>query len=82
MLIARYYLPGRLVLYSDNNASVTYERPLPSSATVVIYEPRAWPKGVSPDRSVGVADAWSLELVNVPAGVLRLPGIDVDVPRR
>ena len=83
LLVARYYLPDRVVLYSDNSATVSYQYAVRTPATIAIYEPRAWPRGVSPDRVVTVADAsTTIELASMPAGVLRLPGIDVDAGGR
>jgi hypothetical protein len=82
VLVASYYLPDRVVRYSNTVASGTYDLPVPGRATVIIYEPAARPFGVTIGESVELAGGATLDLVTVSSGTLHLGGADIGDLRR
>ena len=82
VLVASYYLPDRVVRYSNTNASGTYDLPITGPTTVVIYEPAARPFGVTITDSVGLPGGTALDLVSVSSGTLHVGGADIGELRR
>ena len=82
VLVASYYLPDRVVRYSNTAASGTYDLPIGGPTTVVIYEPAARPFGVTLTDSVEFAGGTRLELATVSSGTLHLGGADIGDLRR
>jgi len=82
VLVASYYLPDRVVRYSNTAASGTYDLPIPGPTTVVIYEPAARPFGVTIADSVEFAGGTTLDLATVSSGTLHLGGADIGDLRR
>jgi hypothetical protein len=82
VLVASYYLPDRVVRYSNTAASGTYDLPIGGPTTVVIYEPAARPFGVTLADSVGLAGGTTLDLATVSSGTLHLGGADIGDLRR
>ena len=82
VLVASYYLPDRVVRYSNTSGSGTYDLPIDGPTTVVIYEPAARPFGVTLADSVGLAGGTTLDLATVSSGTLHLGGSDIGDLRR
>jgi hypothetical protein len=82
VLVATYYLPDRVVRYSNDAATPTYDLTIDGPATLVIYEPAARPPNVRISQTVGVVGVWSLELASVSSGTLHLHGADIGDLRR
>ena len=81
-LAVAYYVPDRIVRYSNATASATYDLTIDTPTTLVIYEPAARPANVQVTQMVGVAGAWTLEFASVSSGTLRLYGSDIGDLRR
>jgi len=82
VLVASYYLPDRVVRYSNTAASGTYDLPIGGPTTVVIYEPSARPFGVTISDTVRLAGGSTIELASVSSGTLHLGGADIGDLRR
>ena len=82
VLVASYYLPDRVVRYSNPAASGTYDVPVAGPTTVVIYEPGARPFGVTINDTVRLAGGSTLDLATVSSGTLHLGGADIGDLRR
>ena len=76
-LVASYYLPERQVRYSNATARASFGLRLDAPTTIVIYEPAARVQGAAASRSVTVAPGITLELVDAPAGTVRVGGPDL-----
>ena len=81
VLVATYYLPDRVVRYSNAAASATYDLTIDTPTTLVIYEPAARPANVQIGRTIELAGG-SLELASVSSGTVRLHGADIGDLRR
>lgn len=80
LLVARYYLPGYDVAFSDDRAERRYDRRLARESLVVVYEPNALP--LAPPVTAGSTQAAGLTITSMPAGTdLVLGGSDVDAKR-
>src|SRR5207248_6599771 len=55
VLVASYYLPDRVVRYSNAAAAATYVLAIDGPGTLIIYEPAARPAGVRVSRTVELA---------------------------
>jgi hypothetical protein len=77
VLVASYYLPDRVVRYSNTAASGTYDLPVGGPTTVVSYEPAARPFGVTITDTVRLAGGSTLDLATVSSGTLHLGGADI-----
>ena len=73
-LVASYYLPDRQVRYSNATARASFGLRLDTPTIVVIYEPGARVQSGAASRSVTVAPGITLELVDAPAGTVRVGG--------
>ena len=82
MLVATYYLPDRLVRYSNAAATATYDLTIDGPMTLVIYEPAARPANVTITQTVDIVGGGSLDLASVSSGTLRLHGADIGDLRR
>ena len=82
VLVASYYLPDRVVRYSNEAATATYDITIDGPTTLVIYEPSARPANVRVDRTIELAGGGSLDLASVSSGTLRLRGTDIGDTRR
>ena len=83
VLVASYYLPDRIVRYSNEAATATYDLTIDGPTTLVIYEPAARPAGrAGIDRTVEFAGGGTLDLATVSSGTLRLHGADIGDTRR
>jgi hypothetical protein len=83
VLVASYYLPDRVVRYSNTAAAGTYDLPIAGPTTVVIYEPAARPFGVRITDSVELAGGTTtLDLATVSSGTLHVGGADIGDLRR
>ena len=82
VLVARYYLPGSTVWYSDRTTGAGYTRSLDRDVTLVVYEPRARPTLPVSFQSVDVSPGVTLEIAPITLRVLALRGIDIDLDRR
>jgi hypothetical protein len=82
VLVASYYLPDRVIRYSNTAASGTYDLPVAGPTTVVIYEPAARPFGVTITDTVRLAGGSTLDLATVSSGTLHLGGADIGDLRR
>jgi len=82
VLVASYYLPDRVIRYSNTAASGTYDLPVGGPTTVVIYEPAARPFGVTITDTVRLAGGSTLDLATVSSGTLHLGGADIGDLRR
>ena len=77
VLVASYYLPDRVVRYSNAAATATHGLPIDGPTTIVIYEPAARPLDVRAARTVELGQGITLQLAEVPSGTLRLGGSDI-----
>ena len=82
VLVASYYLPDRIVRYSNAAATTTYDVPITGPTTIVIYEPAARPPEARVTRTVELTGGVTLELADVTSGTLRLRGADIGDTRR
>jgi hypothetical protein len=83
VLVASYYLPDRVIRYSNTAAAGTYDLPIAGPTTVVIYEPAARPFGVRITDSVELAGGTTtLDLATVSSGTLHVGGADIGDLRR
>jgi hypothetical protein len=82
LLVASYYLPDRLVRYSNAAATATYDLTIDGPTTLVIYEPAARPPDVRIGQTVELPGGGALDLVTVSSGTLRLRGADIGDARR
>jgi 4-amino-4-deoxy-L-arabinose transferase-like glycosyltransferase len=82
VLVASYYLPDRIIRYSNAAATTTYEVPIAGPTTIVIYEPAARPPDLRVTRTVEIIGGLTLDLADVTSGTLRLRGADIGDTRR
>jgi hypothetical protein len=82
VLVASYYLPDRVVRYSNAAASGTYDLVIGGPTTLVIYEPAARPLIVKITDRVEFVGGTTLELATVSSGTVRLGGADIGDVRR
>ena len=82
VLVASYYLPDRVVRYSNAAASGTYDLPIGGPTTLVVYEPAARPVGVRITDTVELIGGTPLDLATVSSGTVRLGGTDIGDLRR
>ncbi|OLC53343.1 MAG: hypothetical protein AUH85_14340 [Chloroflexi bacterium 13_1_40CM_4_68_4] len=82
LLVARYYLPDRTILYSDDRATGTYTRTAPAGATLVVYEAHARPLDPPAFDTVEIAPGIQLEIGHASGTTLSLHGRDADELRR
>ncbi|MEA2660528.1 MAG: hypothetical protein QOH08_100 [Chloroflexota bacterium] len=82
VLVAGYYLPDRVLKYSNAAASTTYDIAIDRPTTLVIYEPAARPASVRIDQTAELGSGASLGLATVSSGTLRLHGADIGDTRR
>lgn len=82
VLVASYYLPDRLIRYSNVGATTTYDVAIDGPTTIVIYEPAARPPDVRATQVVELEGGITLELADASPGVLRLRGSDIGDVRR
>jgi hypothetical protein len=82
VLVASYYLPDRVVKYSNEAATATYDLTIDGPTTLVIYEPTARPATVRIDQTVEFTSGTTLDLASVSSGTLRLHGTDIGDSRR
>ncbi|MDP9321920.1 MAG: hypothetical protein M3P16_12570, partial [Chloroflexota bacterium] len=81
-LVATYYLPDRVVRYSNAAATATYDLTIDGPTTLIIYEPAARPASVPISQVVDLGAGGALDLATVSSGTLRLRGADIaDTPR-
>jgi len=80
-LVVAYYVPDRIVRYSNAAASATYDLTIDTPTTLVIYEPAARPANVQIGQTIELAGG-SLELASVSSGTVRLHGTDIGDLRR
>ena len=82
ILVATYYLPDRVVRYSNAAATATYDLTIDGPTTLIIYEPAARPPSVPISQVVDLGTGGGLDLATVSSGTLRLRGADIrDTPR-
>jgi hypothetical protein len=82
VLVASYYLPDRVVRYSNTSASGTYDLPVTGPTTIVIYEPAARPFGVKLGDTIVLPGGSTLDLTTVSSGTLHVGGADIGDLRR
>jgi hypothetical protein len=82
VLVASYYLPDRVVRYSNAAGSGTYDLAIDGPTTLVIYEPAARPSTVTVSQTVQLTGGSTLDLATVSSGTLRLGGADIGDLRR
>ena len=82
VLVAGYYLPDRIIRYSNAAATTTYDVPLTGPTTIVVYEAAARPPDVPLTRTVQLTGGLTLDLADVTFGTLRLRGADIGDTRR
>ena len=81
-LVASYYAPGDPVRYSSAASTASYDLPVSGPTTLVVYEPAARPAQSGAARVVTLAHGVTLELIDVPAGTVRLHGTSYGDLRR
>jgi hypothetical protein len=82
-LVVAYYVPDRIVRYSNAAASTSYDLAVDGPTVLVIYEPAARPLIVKITQTVEVLGAaWTLDLATVSSGTVRVGGADLGDLRR
>lgn len=80
LLVASYYLPERTLWYSNSGAIQVYDLVLTHPLTLVVYEPRAEPDvALLPAGAARRPADAGLALIEVPAGVVRLRGSNIQI---
>ena len=80
LLVASYYLPDRTLRYSNANATPVRDLLLTHPLTLVVYEPSAEPDiAYLPAGTTRRSAGAGLALIDVPAGVVRLRGTDIEI---
>jgi len=82
ILVATYYLPDRVVRYSNAAATATYDLAIDGPTTLIIYEPAARPPDVRISQTVELGSGGTLDLASVSSGTVRLRGADIGDTRR
>jgi hypothetical protein len=82
ILVVSYYLPDRVVRYSNAAATTTYDLTIDPPSTLIIYEPAARPATVRISQTVDLGSGGMLELATVSSGTLHLGGADIGDLRR
>jgi hypothetical protein len=82
ILVVSYYLPDRVVRYSNVAATTTYDLAIDGPVTLIIYEPAARPPAVKITDTVEFIGGATLDLATVSSGTLRLGGTDIGDLRR
>jgi hypothetical protein len=77
-----YYLPDRVVRYSNAAATTTYDLPIDGPTTLVIYEPAARPLIIKITDTVEFIGGTTMDLATVSSGTVRLGGADIGDLRR